>query len=116
MIAGPAAVEHAGSAGITLLGQSDRLAPSFLQAGHASAAGVLIDFVVPFLPLFALPIRSHLASPRVPPTACPQAACAPSSSTTNSTTTCTTLIQLTVRVMRARLSTLSGHSSTSTMG
>ncbi len=56
LIAGPAAVEHAGSAGITLLGQSDRLAPSFFQGGRASAAGVRIDFVVPFLPLFALPL------------------------------------------------------------
>ena len=55
-LSGRSAVEHAGSAGAMLLGQSDRLAPAFLQAGRAPAAGVLVDFVLPFLPIFALPL------------------------------------------------------------
>jgi flagellar biosynthetic protein FlhB len=56
LVTGRMAVERAGSAGVTLLGQSDRLAPSFLQAGRAPAAGVLADIVMPFLPIFALPL------------------------------------------------------------
>jgi flagellar biosynthetic protein FlhB len=62
LVTGRDAVERAGSAGATLIGQSERLAPSFLAAGRAPAAGLLTDFALPFLPLFFLPVIAALLS------------------------------------------------------
>lgn len=56
MVTGGYAVQQIGSAGITLLGQSERLAPLFLQAGRAPVAGLLAAVAVPFLPIFVLPL------------------------------------------------------------
>lgn len=56
MVTGGQAVEQVGAAGVTLIGQSDRLAPMFLQAGRAPAAGLLSAFALPFLPMLALPM------------------------------------------------------------
>ena len=65
LVTGQTAVERAGSAGATLLGQSDRLAPAFLEAGRAPAAGLLADFALPFVPIFFLPVIAALGgSPR----------------------------------------------------
>ena len=61
-IAGNVAVQRMGSAGMTLLGQADRLAPAFLRAGRAPAAGLLADFALPFLPLLILPMIAALLS------------------------------------------------------
>ena len=61
-IAGNAAVQHLGSAGMTLLGQADRLAPTFLRAGRPAAAGLLSNFALPFLPLILLPLIAALLS------------------------------------------------------
>ena len=57
---GYAAVQHMGSAGMTLLGQADRLAPMFMRAGRAPAAGLLADFALPFMPLVVLPLVAAL--------------------------------------------------------
>ncbi len=56
LIAGGAAVRHAGSVGMTLMEQSDRLAPMFLRAGRSPTAGILSGMVLPFLPLLLLPL------------------------------------------------------------
>ena len=60
LVGGSYAIESAGSAGVTLLGQSERLAPMFLQSGRAPAAGLLAAFALPFLPLLALPLVAGL--------------------------------------------------------
>lgn len=57
---GNAAIQRAGSAGMTLLGQADRLAPQFMQSASAPTAGLLVDFAVPFLPLLILPMVAVL--------------------------------------------------------
>lgn len=62
LISGRNAVERAGSAGVTLLGQAERLAPSFLEAGRAPAAGLLVDFALPFIPIFVLPLAAVFLS------------------------------------------------------
>ena len=61
-IAGNAAVQHLGTAGMVLLGQADRLAPMFLRAGRAPAAGLLANFALPFLPVVLLPLIAALLS------------------------------------------------------
>ena len=61
-IAGTAAIEKLGAAGMTLIGQADRLAPMFLQAGRAPAAGLLANFALPVLPLVVLPLIAALLS------------------------------------------------------
>lgn len=61
-IAGNYAMERLGSAGMTLLGQADRLAPMFLRAGRAPAAGLLTSFALPILPLLLLPLIAALLS------------------------------------------------------
>lgn len=61
-IAGNSAIERFGSAGMTLLGQADRLAPMFLRAGRAPAAGLLTSFALPLLPLLVVPLIAALLS------------------------------------------------------
>ena len=61
-VAGNSAIQRMGSAGMTLLGQADRLAPQFMRAGRAPAAGLLADFALPFLPLLVLPMVAALLS------------------------------------------------------
>lgn len=56
MVLGQAAMVQMGSAGVVLLGQAERLAPVFLRAGRAPAAGILSNLFVPVLPLLALPL------------------------------------------------------------
>ena len=62
VIAGNSAIERFGSAGMTLLGQADRLAPMFLRAGRAPAAGLLTSFALPLLPLLVVPLIAALLS------------------------------------------------------
>lgn len=62
LVTGQTAIERAGAAGATLLGQSDRLAPTFLQAGRAPTGGLLVAFAVPFVPIFFLPVLAALLS------------------------------------------------------
>ena len=61
-LAGSTALQHAGSAAVTLIGQSDRLAPMILKAGRAPTAGLLTAFVMPFLPILALPMLAAILS------------------------------------------------------
>ena len=61
-LAGSAALQQAGSAAVTLIGQSDRLAPMILKAGRAPIAGMLQAFALPFLPMFALPLVAAVLS------------------------------------------------------
>jgi flagellar biosynthetic protein FlhB len=59
-LTGRTAAEQAGAAGVTLLGQADRLAPAFMQAGSAPTASMLMSFVLPFAAIFALPLVAAL--------------------------------------------------------
>ena len=61
-LAGSTALQQAGSAAVTLIGQSDRLAPMILKAGRAPTAGLLTAFVMPFLPILALPMLAAILS------------------------------------------------------
>ena len=56
IVTGASAVQQAANAGMTLIAQSDRLAPMILKAGRAPTAGLLAAFTLPFLPLFLLPL------------------------------------------------------------
>ncbi len=62
LVAGHGAMVQLGSSAMTLLGQADRLAPMFLKAGRAPAAGLLSNLVLPFLPLVILPLVAALLS------------------------------------------------------
>ena len=59
-IAAPAVIRQIGSAGMVLLGQADRLAPVMLEAGRASAVGLLNSFALPVLPVLVLPLIAAL--------------------------------------------------------
>ena len=61
-LAGSTALRQAGSAAVSLIGQSDRLAPMILKAGRAPTAGMLSDFALPFLPMFSLPMAAAVLS------------------------------------------------------
>lgn len=56
LVTGPAAIEAAGSAGAGLLSEADRLGPDFLASGRTALGSVLAQLIVPFLPLFLLPL------------------------------------------------------------
>ncbi len=60
MVMGQAAMVQMGSAGMVLLGQAERLAPMFLRAGRAPAAGILSNLFLPVLPFLALPLVAAL--------------------------------------------------------
>lgn len=57
---GAGAMKQAANAGMTLIAQSDRLAPMILQAGRAPIAELLSAFAVPFLPLLLVPMVAAL--------------------------------------------------------
>ena len=62
LVAGSLALQQAGSAGMVLIGQSDRLAPMILRAGRAPSAGIMAAFVLPLLPLLGLPLVGAILS------------------------------------------------------
>ena len=62
LVAGSTALQQAGSAGMVLIGQSDRLAPTILRAGRAPTAGIIAAFALPLLPLLLLPMVGALLS------------------------------------------------------
>lgn len=60
LVTGGSAVRQAANAGMTLLSQSDHLAPVILRAGRAPIAGMLASFAMPFLPLLLMPMAAAL--------------------------------------------------------
>ena len=62
LVAGSLALQQAGSAGMVLIGQSDRLAPMILRAGRAPSAGIMAAFALPLLPLLGLPLVGAILS------------------------------------------------------
>ena len=60
LVTGGSAVRQAANAGMTLLSQSDHLAPMILRAGRAPIAGMLASFAMPFLPLLLMPMAAAL--------------------------------------------------------
>ena len=62
LVTGALALQQAGSAGMALIGQSDRLAPMILRAGRAPSAGIMAAFVLPLLPLLGLPLVGAILS------------------------------------------------------
>lgn len=62
LVMGSLALQQAGSAGMVLLGQADRLAPMVLRSGRAPTAGILAAFTLPLLPVLILPLVAAILS------------------------------------------------------
>lgn len=60
LVAGPGAVAALGSAGMTLLGQADRMAPMAMAGGRPVAGAILASMLAPLAPLFLLPMGAAL--------------------------------------------------------
>ena len=62
LVMGAPVLQRAGSAGMVLIGQADRLAPMLLRGGRAPTVGIMTAFALPILSLLVLPLVAALLS------------------------------------------------------